>query len=193
MANKANEVDLRSRKSKRAIGKAFVQLLADKSFETISVIEITTLAEIGQSTFYRHYRDKYDLGRHVINYFLDHFGQLYIQRLDTKGSSSSAQPSDTRYAALLAGIRVLYTINTAELNFEDCAINHIAQRIERDFLASSLDLKFPDEIAHGLATLTYCFIVNMVRRGKSYSIPELRDRIHEFQYALTELNIALRV
>jgi AcrR family transcriptional regulator len=192
MTHLAHDEDLRSRKSRRAISKAFVQLLAEKSFESISVIEITTLAEIGQSTFYRHYSDKYDLGRLVINYYLDRLGDLYIQSPDQNGSSRIKLPPATEYCHLLDDVRVLSSINTTELNFEDFAIAHITHRVEHDFLTKQSALQFPEEIAHGLATLAYCFIANMIRRGKSYTLSEVRARVNEFQLALSKMSTVLR-
>lgn len=52
--------DPRFRKTKEAIDKAFFQLLKKKDFESISVKDVTELAEINRGTFYRHYIDKYD-------------------------------------------------------------------------------------------------------------------------------------
>ena len=44
-----------------AIRDAFVYLIAERGFEALSVTDITQQAEINRSTFYLHYRDKFDL------------------------------------------------------------------------------------------------------------------------------------
>lgn len=59
--------DLRVRKTRRAIIQALFSLLSKKSFETISVLDLVALAEIGPTTFYRHYQDKYDLAQAAID------------------------------------------------------------------------------------------------------------------------------
>lgn len=54
-------MDLRVKKTKRAIRNAFAQLLQQKPFEKITVREITQLAEINKTTFYAHYDGLYAL------------------------------------------------------------------------------------------------------------------------------------
>lgn len=53
--------DLRIIKTKMAIKSAFFQLMSEKSFEKITVSDITERALIHRGTFYAHYKDKYDL------------------------------------------------------------------------------------------------------------------------------------
>lgn len=54
-----------------AIQAAFIELLQTKSFEKISVSDITNLAHINRGTFYLHYVDKYALLDHYENRLLD--------------------------------------------------------------------------------------------------------------------------
>lgn len=56
-----NYLDLRVIKTKEAIQDAFFDLSEEKSFEEITVKEITTKAKVNRGTFYAHYEDKYDL------------------------------------------------------------------------------------------------------------------------------------
>ncbi|WP_392449841.1 TetR/AcrR family transcriptional regulator [Staphylococcus massiliensis] len=53
--------DRRKRKSKQAIEKAFLELLRTNTIESISIQQISKLADINRGTFYLHYVDKYDL------------------------------------------------------------------------------------------------------------------------------------
>ncbi len=54
--------DRRIRKTKKAVKKAFIELLNEKSdFGDISVNDIAERADINRGTFYLHYQDKYDL------------------------------------------------------------------------------------------------------------------------------------
>lgn len=61
MAKKGTDVDLRIRRTQGAIKIAFFELLDEKSFEHISVKDITDRALISRNTFYLHYADKYEL------------------------------------------------------------------------------------------------------------------------------------
>ena len=50
--------DRRITKTRKAIYNAFLQLLNQKDYETITVQEIIDLANVGRSTFYSHYESK---------------------------------------------------------------------------------------------------------------------------------------
>jgi AcrR family transcriptional regulator len=51
----------KNRKTKQLIQKSFMQILENKSFESITVGDITKTAQINRGTFYLHYQDKFDL------------------------------------------------------------------------------------------------------------------------------------
>ena len=54
-------MDLRIKKTKRAIRSAFAELIKEKPMEKITVKEIAERAEINKTTFYAHYETVYDL------------------------------------------------------------------------------------------------------------------------------------
>lgn len=56
-----NMVDRRIEKTKKALKEALVNLVQDQSFESISIQEILDKANVGRSTFYIHYQNKYEL------------------------------------------------------------------------------------------------------------------------------------
>ena len=58
-------MDLRERKTKRAIKDAFLQLRVKKPLERIRVKELSELAQISKATFYLHYKDIYDLSEQL--------------------------------------------------------------------------------------------------------------------------------
>lgn len=60
-------MDLRERKTKRAIKDAFLQLRAKKPLERITIKELSDIAEISKATFYLHYKDIYDLSEQLQN------------------------------------------------------------------------------------------------------------------------------
>lgn len=61
MAKKDGTVDLRIKRTQKAIKESFFALIEEKDFEHISVKDITERAMISRNTFYLHYEDKYDL------------------------------------------------------------------------------------------------------------------------------------
>ena len=50
----------KNRKTKQLIQKSFLQILENKSFDTITIADITKTAQINRGTFYLHYQDKFD-------------------------------------------------------------------------------------------------------------------------------------
>lgn len=58
-------MDLRIKKTRRAIQEAFLRLRAKKPLERITVKELAELAEISKATFYLHYQDIYDLSQQL--------------------------------------------------------------------------------------------------------------------------------
>jgi len=53
--------DRRSRRTRQALGDALVELMVEKGYEAISVMDIIERANVGRSTFYSHYADKEEL------------------------------------------------------------------------------------------------------------------------------------
>lgn len=68
-----NKQDLRIVKTRKALYRAFEELMKNKSFEQIKVSDICNEALINRSTFYDHYADKYDLLEEYINSLKDSF------------------------------------------------------------------------------------------------------------------------
>ncbi|WP_405109910.1 TetR/AcrR family transcriptional regulator [Paenibacillus sp. FSL K6-1217] len=66
-------MDRRIGKSRDAIIGAFIQLIAEKNFEQITINEIAERANVSRGTVYSHYTDKYDLLDQCIR---THFVQL---------------------------------------------------------------------------------------------------------------------
>jgi len=60
------KLDPRVKRTRNLIQQGFMDLLAEKGFQTISVQDITERAEINRATFYAHFPDKYALLDHSI-------------------------------------------------------------------------------------------------------------------------------
>ena len=58
-------MDLRQKKTLRAITESFYELRKQKKLETITVTELCKHAEISKATFYLHYRDIFDLSEQL--------------------------------------------------------------------------------------------------------------------------------
>ena len=58
--------DLRTRRTRLALRNALLDLIQTKGFDAIVVQDIADRAMINRVTFYKHYRDKYDLLEHTM-------------------------------------------------------------------------------------------------------------------------------
>jgi AcrR family transcriptional regulator len=88
------DVDLRVKRTQKLILDAMIELTARKGFSTVTVRDITKYAGINRATFYRHYRDKFDL--------LDQYARAVYQLPDVPRSSGKA--ADKGIAPGMAGM-----------------------------------------------------------------------------------------
>lgn len=63
--------DPRVRRTRKLLQDALVELMADRSFESITTNEITRAAQVNHATFYRHYKDKYHLAEAIFTEAID--------------------------------------------------------------------------------------------------------------------------
>ena len=71
------KLDPRVKRTRNLILQAFGELLAEKSFDAISVQDVTDRAQINRATFYAHYVDKYEL--------LDRWiSQIFMQEMEKR-------------------------------------------------------------------------------------------------------------
>ncbi|GGV19104.1 TetR family transcriptional regulator [Streptomyces litmocidini] len=67
--------DRRTRRSRRALGAALVELVLERGFTALTVEDITERADVARATFYAHFRDKEDLFARVTADLLDELGE----------------------------------------------------------------------------------------------------------------------
>ncbi len=70
---KKHKPDRRIQRTRYALRKALLELIAAKGYDSISVEEITQQANLGRATFYLHYKDKEDL-------LVDEFNEIVNER-----------------------------------------------------------------------------------------------------------------
>ena len=68
------KLDPRVKRTRSLILQSFEDLLVEKNFESISVQDVTTKAQINRATFYAHFPDKYALLDYAIN-------QMFMQEI----------------------------------------------------------------------------------------------------------------
>ena len=97
----------KTRKTKRLIQKSFLQILEGKSFEAITVGDITKKASINRGTFYLHYKDKFDLLDQIEQQLFEELGN-HIDELQAHSSSTYTfeKGQEQLAAALFSSIKM---------------------------------------------------------------------------------------
>ena len=85
-----NDLDRRVQKTRKLLQDALIELVAEKSYESVSIREILERANVGRSTFYAHFQDKDQL----LHSILDRLDGLFQQHeqlfLDAKKNLGNA-------------------------------------------------------------------------------------------------------
>ncbi|WP_458118539.1 TetR/AcrR family transcriptional regulator [Paenibacillus sp. Z6-24] len=71
-----NKIDRRVVKSREAIKKAILELMAEKNFDSITIRDISERANVNRGTIYLHYLDKYDLLDKIIEEHINNLREL---------------------------------------------------------------------------------------------------------------------
>ena len=79
------KIDPRIKRTRKLLLDAFISLIAEKSFEDITVQDIAARATVNRATFYAHFVDKYALVDTLIR---ESFAQLLQRRLITHTGSA---------------------------------------------------------------------------------------------------------
>lgn len=74
--------DRRAIKTKKAIKKAFLEQLAKKPLNKITVAELSRDADLGRGTFYLHYNDVYDLFEQTENDTFSELIKIYEENIN---------------------------------------------------------------------------------------------------------------
>jgi len=70
------KVDRRILKTQEALKRAVLELMAEKSFDDITIQDIADRANVNRGTIYLHYQDKYDLLDKLIEEHLNELGEM---------------------------------------------------------------------------------------------------------------------
>ena len=76
-------MDRRQEKTRKAVFRAFTELLEEKSYAALTVQEIIDRADIGRSTFYSHFETKDDLLRAMCTEIFEHVFSSDLKKENT--------------------------------------------------------------------------------------------------------------
>ena len=172
--------DRRITKTRKAIYAAFLQLLNQKNFETITVQEIIDLADVGRSTFYSHYESKEllldELCRYLFHHLFERVGNLTIEEYLTHIFSHFKKNQDHVTSLLFS--KNDYFLRQLQKELE----HHVYPMIAKDLQVSYP--KIPASylkhfvVSNFIETLTW-----WLKKGKSYK----EDQVVRFYLDVMEM------
>lgn len=92
-------MDRRKRRTRSAIQNACVELIREKGFDNMSILDIADRADINRATFYLHFLDKYDMIDQFEKEIMDEIEANFIN--DFPPSSLMKEIIRSRYEALV--------------------------------------------------------------------------------------------
>lgn len=177
--------DIRIIKTKQNIEYAFINLLNEKEFKSITINNICQYALTSRSTFYLHYLDKYDLLDQLIKAQLSFFQEIVEQRFTELISGKFEETIVEFYHELIkrrAIIQALFKVEESEYNlklqFEDILYEHWLA-----YLNQRLNVRFKELVARIGAsivfdTLTWTFEYGLDEEALVF-VEEIRTKIFE--------------
>ena len=132
-------------KTKMIIENAMVELLEHESFDQISTVKLTKTAGISRSSFYTHYKDKYDMIEHYqqklfhkLEYIFDKYAQdkrsAIIEVFDflTRESLLSALLTENGTKEIQTFLRHKFQIMLAE-DLQDHFNSKLLSQLEKEY------------------------------------------------------------
>lgn len=98
--SQVNDTDRRVKRTRKLLQDAFLALLAEKRFQSISVQDIAERADVNRATFYTHFLDKYALLDYVV-------GEWFRQALATRVSAASPFTVSNLHALIVTVLEAL--------------------------------------------------------------------------------------
>ena len=74
--------DRRVRRTRQALQDAFISLILEKGYDSVTVEEITDRADLGRTTFYLHFKDKEELLLRAVESIVEDFIEKHAKVLD---------------------------------------------------------------------------------------------------------------
>lgn len=185
--------DLRIIKTRRNIKNAFIQLLRENDFNTITVQNILDRALINRKTFYNHYQDKYDLAEQLIQEFFNEctsFFELRTGHFDNM--ENFLDHVDAVYKELYEQkdfILALWNIHTDSIDFYGRMEALFQMKYEEIIQGGGVyggDIKFQ---SHLFSTLILSSLKYMLDSNKVYTAHDIWNEFDKLYHTITKVQI----
>lgn len=176
-------MDRRQQKTRAAIFSAFIALLAEKSYNRITVQEIIDGANVGRTTFYAHFETKDDLLRALCGELFGHIIDSAMDATHTHGLYSDGSAPESVFCHLLQHLR---ENDNNILGLLSCESSELFLRYFKDSLNELVRTQFVERRRTADTPLPQDFLVNHISgsfvemvlwwiRGRMKQTPEELD------------------
>ena len=177
-------MDRRQQKTRAAIFSAFSTLLAEKSYNKITVQEIIDTANVGRTTFYAHFETKDDLLKALCEELFGHIISSAMDRTHTHGLYSDRNAPESVFCHLL---HHLQEDENNILELLSCESSELFLRYFKDSLNELIQDQFVNQNRKNNTNIPQDFLVNHISgsfvemvlwwiRGRRKQAPEELDR-----------------
>lgn len=173
--------DLRIVKTEKNIKASFIQLINEKSFDSLTVQDILDRALINRSTFYKHYTDKYNLAETIAQNFIVEYRALVnfvIIKREIFGDLLNVDEKDNVLEKLYASkltILGLWKIHTDEIHVYDDMHTILKQRyleLTTSDAKQNADVEYESYICASILLSTLKFVLEGHRIYSAHEIME---------------------
>lgn len=177
-------MDRRQQKTRAAIFRAFIALLAEKSYSKITVQDIIDTANVGRTTFYAHFETKDDLLKALCKELFDHIISSAADSTHTHGLYSDGNAPESVFCHLL---QHLQEDGNNILELLSCESSEIFLRYFKDSLNELIQDQFVNQNRKTDTGVPQDFLINHISgsfvemvlwwiRGQRKQTPEELDR-----------------
>ena len=177
-------MDRRQQKTRAAIFSAFSTLLAEKSYNKITVQEIIDTANVGRTTFYAHFETKDDLLKALCEELFGHIISSAMDRTHTHGLYSDRNAPESVFCHLL---HHLQEDENNILELLSCESSELFLRYFKDSLNELIQDQFVNQNRKNNTNIPQDFLVNHISgsfvemvlwwiKGRMKQAPEELDR-----------------
>ena len=133
--------DRRVQRTRELLQRTLIQLIREKSYDAVTIQDITDRANLGRTTFYLHYQTKDDL---LLDHFAAFAADLKLNNLSRAELLSESPPAAlTAFLRQLADAQTIYRAFTAGKDAK-FLLRGIREQMTRN-LCDSLSAAFPEQ------------------------------------------------
>ncbi len=171
------KLDPRVRRTRQMLDQAFVELLAEKGFDAISVQDVTRQAGVNRATFYAHFQDKFALLDYSIR-------EAFRQEIKTRLLASCHFSMENLHHLIVAVCEFTRNLSShcvpAQRQFEPLVENQIKEQLYRLILMWLKQIESPlspETSATAASWAIYGLAMQWNREKKSQTAESFADEV----------------